>query len=413
MSFNRSVLNYLIALAMLLAGGSVAVRAAALHAAQTAVPGGAAKQLGTIRAISGNTLTLVSDSGVETTVQVPDGVRIVRIAPGQTSLKDATPIHLEDLQAGDRVLVSGRLSDDSKTLVAAIVVAMKHTDLQALHEQEREEWQKGIGGLVSSVDAASGTIVISVAAPGGKRDITVHTTSATNFRRYAPDSVKFDDAKPSSIGAIKAGDQLRARGERSADGSEFNAQAIVSGSFRNIAGTVVSTNASGGTLTVKDLATKKNVVVKVTPDSDVRKLPQQVAQFIAMRLRGQGPGGANGQNGGQGRPGGQGNAAMQNHGGQGTEMGNRGGGMAHGGAPDFQQILSRMPRAQISDLQKGDAVMIVSTQGSTSGEVTAITLLAGVEPILEAPGGGMQLSPWSLGGAPSTGDDTGSGGPQQ
>jgi hypothetical protein len=413
MSFNRSVLNYLIALAMLLAGGSVAVRAAALHAAQTAVPGGAAKQLGTIRAISGNTLTLVSDSGVETTVQVPDGVRIVRIAPGQTSLKDATPIHLEDLQAGDRVLVSGRLSDDSKTLVAAIVVAMKHTDLQALHEQEREEWQKGIGGLVSSVDAASGTIVISVAAPGGKRDITVHTTSATNFRRYAPDSVKFDDAKPSSIGAIKAGDQLRARGERSADGSEFNAQAIVSGSFRNIAGTVVSTNASGGTLTVKDLATKKNVVVKVTPDSDVRKLPQQVAQFIAMRLRGQGPGGANGQNDGQGRPGGQANASMQNHGGEGAEMGNRGGGMAHGGAPDFQQILSRMPRAQISDLQKGDAVMIVSTQGSTSGEVTAITLLAGVEPILEAPGGGMQLSPWSLGGAPSTGDDTGGGGPQQ
>jgi hypothetical protein len=402
MSFNRSVLNCLMAVAMLFSAGSIVVRAAELYAAQTPVPGGAAKQLGTIRAISGNTLTLVSDTGVQTMVQVPDGIRIVRIAPGQTSLKDATPIHLEDLQAGDRVLVSGRLSDDSKTLIAAIVVAMKHTDLQALHEQEREEWQKGAGGLVSSVDPASGTIAISVSAPGGKRNITVHTTSATNFRRYAPDSVKFDDAKPSSIDAIKPGDQVRARGERSADGSEFNAQAIVSGSFRNIAGTVVSTNASGGTLTVKDLATKKNVIVKITPDSDVRKLPQQVAQFMAMRLRGQGPGGANGQHNAQGRPGDQG-----------TETGNRGGGMGRGGAPDFQQILSRMPRAQISDLQKGDAVMIVSTQGSTSGEVTAITLLAGVEPILEAPGGGMQLSPWSLGGAPSTGDETGGGAPQQ
>ncbi|HTU36099.1 MAG TPA: hypothetical protein VMF66_20030 [Candidatus Acidoferrum sp.] len=372
-------------------------------AAQTPVPGGAAKQLGTIRAVSGDTLTLVTDSGVQVTVQVPSGIRIVRVSPGQTSLKDATPIHLEDLQPGDRILVSGRLSDDSKTLVAAIVISMKSADLQAAHQQEQEEWRRGVGGLVNSVDPGTGTITISVAAAGGKRTIAVHTTSATSFRRYAPDSVKFDDAKPSTITAIQSGDQLRARGERSADGSDFSAQAIVSGSFRNIAGTVVSTDASAGTVTVKDLATKKNVVVKVTQDSDARKLPEQVAQFIAMRLRGAGPAGANGQNGGQGRPAGQGNQPMANG----------GGAMAHRGTPDFQQILNRMPRTQVSDLQKGDAVMIVSTQGSTSGEVTAITLLAGVEPILEAPGGGMDLSPWSLGAAPSTGDDTGGGTPQQ
>lgn len=372
---------------------------------QTAVAGGAAKQLGTIRTISANTLTLVTDAGTQVTVQVPAGIRIVRVEPGQTSLKEATPIHLEDLQAGDRILVSGRLSDDSKTLVAAIVISMKSADLQAAHQQEQEEWRRGVGGLVSSVDPATGTIMISVAAPGGKKTVTVHTTNATSFRRYAPDSVKFDDAKASTIAAIQPGDQLRARGQRSTDGSEFTAQAIVSGSFRNIAGTVVSTDASAGTVTVKDLATKKNVVVKVTSDSDARKLPEQVAQLIAMRLRGGGPGGENSQNGGQARNAGQGNQA-----------GNRGGTMARRGTPDFQQILNRMPKTQIADLQKGDAVMIVSTQGSTSGEVTAITLLAGVEPILEAPGGGMQLSPWSLGGAPSTGDDTGgtgSGTPQQ
>lgn len=405
MSISRAVPSRFVALVasslfLLCLIGLPASYSAAIPAGQTSVPGGAAKQLGTIKAISGGTLTLVTDSGVQVTVQVPSGIRIVRVAPGQTSLKDATPIHLEDLQPGDRILVSGRLSDDSKTLVAAIVISMKSSDLQAAHQQEQEQWRRGVGGLVSSVDPASGTIVISAAAPGGKKTITVHTTSATNFRRYAPDSVKFDDAKPSTIAVIQSGDQLRARGDRSADGSEFSAQAIVSGSFRNIAGTVVSTDASAGTVTVKDLATKKNVVVKVTTDSDARKLPEQVAQFIAMRLRGAGPGGANGQNGGQGRPAGQGNQA-------------EGGGMARRGSPDFQQILNRMPRTQISDLKKGDAVMIVSTQGSTSGEVTAITLLAGVEPILEAPGGGMELSPWSLGGAPSGGDDTGGGTPQQ
>lgn len=72
-----------------------------------------------------------------------------------------------------------------------------------------------------------------------------------------------------------------------------------------------------------------------------------------------------------------------------------------GGAMDLQQIISRMPAATISDLQKGDAVMLVGTEGSSS-EVTAITLLAGVEPILQGSptGAASILSPWSLSGAP-------------
>jgi hypothetical protein len=407
-SSKRTALNLLFAAATLtlFAVGSPSLVAASSQA--TAQPGTATKQLGTVKTISGDTLTLTTDAGKQVTVQVPAGVRIVRVEPGQTTLKNALPIHLEDLQPGDRLLVSGRLSDDSKSLTAAMVVAMKHMDVQARQEREREEWSRGIGGLVSAVDPSAGTITISEAVPGGKRLIAVQTRETTDFRRYAPDSVKFDDAKASSINEIKPGDQLRARGQRSADGSEFVAQAIVSGAFRNIAGTVVSTDAAAGTLTVKDLASKKNVVVKIAPDSDVRKLPEQVAQFIAMRLRGAGPGGRpNGAGGGpQGRPAGSGNGQMAGH------AAAMGGGMGRGGAPDFQQILNRMPRAQISDLQKGDAVMIVSTAGANSGTVTAITLLAGVEPILEAPGGGMTLSPWSLGSAPSTGDETG-GGPQQ
>ena len=47
---------------------------------------------------------------------------------------------------------------------------------------------------------------------------------------------------------------------------------------------------------------------------------------------------------------------------------------ADGGPSDIQQILSRMPPASLTDLQKGDAVMIVSTAGDISGTVNAITL---------------------------------------
>jgi hypothetical protein len=62
-------------------------------------------------------------------------------------------------------------------------------------------------------------------------------------------------------------------------------------------------------------------------------------------------------------------------------------------------MLGRMPAATLSDLQKGEAVMIVSTEGTSSSGGTVITLLGGVEPILQAaPNAGQasMLTPWSL-----------------
>jgi hypothetical protein len=63
-------------------------------------------------------------------------------------------------------------------------------------------------------------------------------------------------------------------------------------------------------------------------------------------------------------------------------------------------MLSRAPAIQLADLKKGDAVMLVSTQAAS--DVTAITLLAGVEPLLEAPAASQNLlSNWSMNsGAP-------------
>jgi hypothetical protein len=269
---------------------------------------------------------------------------------------------------------------------------MKRSDVEAKQQQEREDWQKrGTGGLVSAVDPASGTITISVPAPGGTRTVAVHTTKDSIIRRYAPDSVQFDDAKPSSLNEVKPGDQLRARGARSADGSEFAAEEIVSGAFRNISGTVSNLDAAANTLTVADLATKKPVVVKLSAQSQVLKLPPQIAQGLAFQMKGGARGAASGAPGGT--------AASTPP--SGTAPG-EGGNARPGRAADLQQVLNRLPKASLADLQKGDAVMIVSTEGTASGGVTAITLLAGVEPILQASPGGAQamtLSPWNIGGA--------------
>jgi hypothetical protein len=346
-------------------------------------PAQTAKQvLGAIQAIQGSTITLKPDTGPAVNVVVQGSVRILRVAPGQTDLKNAAAIQFADLQVGDRILVRGIPSADSQSLTASSVIAMKRSDVEAKQQQEREDWQKrGTGGLVSAVDPASGTITISVPAPGGTRTVAVHTTKDTIIRRYAPDSVQFDDAKPSSLSEVKQGDQLRARGARSADGSEFAPEEIVSGAFRNISGTVSNLDAAANTLTVADLATKKPVVVKISAQSQVLKLPPQIAQGLAFQMKGGARGAASGAPGG---------AAGE------------GGNARPGRAADLQQVLNRLPKASLADLQKGDAVMIVSTEGTASGGVTAITLLAGVEPILQASPGGAQamtLSPWNIGGA--------------
>ena len=214
--------------------------------------------LGTIKTISGNTLTLTTDAGTEIKVVVSADAKLIRVPPGSKDLKEAAPLQFADLQAGDRILVRGKPGDDPNSMVASSVVAMKKTDIAEKQAHEREEWQRhGIGGLVRSVDASSGVITIGTTTATGNKDIAIHAASTTILRRYAPGSVKFDDAKPSTLAEIKTGDQLRARGTRSADGSEFTAEEIVSGAFRNIAGMIVSIDATGGSFTVNDLAHKE------------------------------------------------------------------------------------------------------------------------------------------------------------
>jgi len=379
-----------------------------------------ARKIGAIKALNGNTLTLSPDSGSDIAVTIQPNARILRIAPGEKDLKNATPVQLQDLQVGDRIRVRGQASTDATSISALEVIVMARTDVEAHHQQEQQDWQKrGLGGLVKDADPATGTVTISVTGLGGAKNIAVHTWKNTIFRRYAPDSVKFDDAKPSTIQEIHAGDQLRARGDRNADGTELTADEIVTGSFRNVAGTVNSVDASANTVNVQDLLSKKAVVVKITADSQLHKLPPELAQMIAMRLKGSMPAGMPGTSGARpaGAPttGGGGEHASapagakpdgtpQNGTSAGGTSGAPGGGgrMRNGGSGDFQQMLSRMPAVTLADLHKGDALLIVATEGSVSGS-TAITLLSGVEPILQAAPSSsqaMMLTPWSLGGAP-------------
>jgi hypothetical protein len=325
----------------------------------------AARPVGTVQTIAGSTISLKTDSGTVINVQVQDGAKVLRAAPGQT-LKDASPAQLSDIQAGDRLLARGTAAADG-TVSATTIVVMKQQDVASRNQQELQAWQHGSGGIVTAVDAGSGDIKIKSSAT---QTVTVHTSANTSFLRYAPDSTQFKDATKSSLGEIKPGDQLRVRGKKTDEGSEIAAAAVISGAFHNIAGTVESVDAANDSLKVKDLAAKKTVEIKITPESQLHQLPASMAQRIAFQLKGR----ANGAGGPQ--------APGPN--------------VPHpGGAPDFQQIISRAPSFQIADLKKGDAVMVVATQGGT-----AVTLISGIEPILTAApngsGAAALLSNWNM-----------------
>jgi len=360
------------------------------------------KAVGKVKAVAGNVIALTTDAGDDLSIQLNEASRLLRAEPGQKDLKSAAPAQLQDVQPGDRLLARGRFSKDGKSLAASTVVLMKAADVSAKQEHDREEWKlHGIGGLVSAVDLSGQAVTISVPGFGGNKTVKITAAKNTIVRRYASDSIKFDDARTASLAEVKPGDQLRARGDRSPDGSELSAQEIVFGTFRNIAGTVISADAAKNTLTVTDLATKKPVVLDISADSQLRKLSPMIAQRIAIRLKGGTP-----ENG---APAGAGNAPP-------AGMARPGGGLPNGegangrtgGAPDFQQMLTRMPAVTLADLQKGDAVMIVSTEGTASAPPKAVTLLTGVEPILSAsPDRGraaMLLSPWNLGEAGGAGE---------
>jgi hypothetical protein len=359
--------------------------AAALMLGQ-AVYGQATSTVGVVIKIDAATQQVVmkTDAGSEVTVTMQPTASFRRTKPGETDLRNAATIAITDINAGDRVLARGKPSDDQKSVAATLIVVMSQGDIAKKQAAEKADWDKR--GVVGTVTAASPTeVALSVRGTGGAKSLIVTPGTGAVIRRYSTESIKFEDAKPSALGEIKTGDQVRARGDKTPDGAHMIAEEIVSGSFRELAATILSIDAAQNQMRVNDLATKKPVIIKMSPDSTIRRLPPQMAQMLAARNR---PSDQSSP-GAQGGPGGRGGGSPEGRGG----MGGRGGG------GDLTQMLDRAPKTALTDLKTGDAIIVLSTVGNAPDQLTAIMMLAGVEPILTKPGTReMQLGDWSLGG---------------
>jgi hypothetical protein len=337
-------------------------------------------------------ITIKTDAGASVAVTVNPQTTYRRMPPGQTSLAQAETITSADMKVGDRVLVPSGASLAAGTAARQVIV-MAREAVAARRDQQREDWRtRGVNGRVLTVDAAKKEITMEQRTRDSVQTLTIVATNNSRIRRFAPGSLRPDDAVAGNFGDIRVGDQIRVLGSR----QEFRvtAEEIISGSVARILGTLERVDLARNEVVVKDTQTGKSTVISLLPATTLRRVPADFAdtmrqgqqrrgenanltdaqreaqreQRAARRRERENPGaGATPQQGGQAgaQAGGQNPAGAQRSGGR-----------------NPQQMFENFPVITAAELKKGDAIMVVGTAGSDA-RVAAATVVTGSAEILE------------------------------
>jgi hypothetical protein len=327
--------------------------------------------IGEVKAIDAAAKQLIvkTDAGALVTATLSDTTQYMRVAPGETNLTNATKIAFTDLAEGDRVMAMGKVSDDKKAVPTRAVIVMTKADIAKKQDAERAEWRRrGILGVISALNPATQEITISSRSMAGMQSVIIPVSDKVEMRRYAPDSIKFGDAKISNFSELQVGDQLRALGERAADGTRFTPEKVVTGAFRTVVGTVTAVDAATGEIKITDSEKKQPLTILVKHDSVLRRFPSEGAGGMMMgRPQGAGTG--------------QGTGAPR--GGAPQTAGGPGGGPGRGpGGFNIQDMLERLPTVTLAEVKPGEMIVVSSTKGADPTRLTAISLLSGAEPLL-------------------------------
>lgn len=379
--------------------------------------------IGTIEKIDtgAKSLAMKTDKGEESNIKFDDRTQFLMLPAGETDNKKATRAKAGDVGAGDRVIA--RMKQEDQTGPAVFLYFSKQADLAQRAKKTADEWQtQSVDGTVKSIDPATKQIVMAVRAGlGPARDMSLDASGSVEYQRYNPDTAKYE---PSSAGfsAIQTGDRVKVLGQKSADQTSIKLEAVASGTFRTVPVQIKTIDVAAKTVTGTDLATKKPITIAVRTDTMLRKLDDETALQMARRLNptfqqeGGGRGGRGGRGGGP-SAGGDGQAAaggggFQGGGGRGNfaGRGGPGGGFQGGGRggrnADPSKLLESQPSIELGDLKAGEPVVVTGASVGDGSKLTAMSLVAGVDPILRA---APQNGPDPLGGSWNFGD---SGAPQ-
>jgi hypothetical protein len=302
--------------------------------------------VGTISAFKAEVaeIELKPDKGAAVSYKVTGDTVAQQVAPGVTDLKGARTIRITELHLGDRVMAT----TEAGTKNLRRIVVMSLSDLARRDEADRADWAaRGVSGIVASKTADGMTLKMQ--SMTGMIQTVLKVDGKTRYRRYAPDSVRFADAKNSNLAEVAVGAQVKARGVKGADGV-VAAEEIVFGNFTTRAGTITSVDAAGQDVTVKEVGHGKPLVIRVTADSQVKRMLDRQAMVDMM------------------------------HGAQAKTD------AEHPQAPPMMtlaEMLERLPAVKVADLKVGDIVIVSSTRGANPDEVTAISMLANAEMLLQ------------------------------
>lgn len=283
---------------------------------------------------------LKTEDGREVAALFNDKTDFLRVLPGQTNLSGAERVTLADIAVGDKVMARGRESADKSSVAARQLIVMSKAAIVSRQERDREEWRRrGVSGRVAELNPGTKEIKLAAPSANGTGSLTLVATEKTVFRRYAPGSVKFSDAAPSAFAELKVGDQLRALGEKSADGTRFTPEEVVSGSFRMVGGPVTALNAEAGEITIKNIPTGQPLTIVVSKDSLLRRIPPEVIASLASKKAG----------------------------------------------GEVQEAFAGFPSVTVADLKVGEMILANAAAGAGESKVTAVLLATGVGPLFAQP----------------------------
>ncbi|HEV2705982.1 MAG TPA: hypothetical protein VGV59_08655 [Pyrinomonadaceae bacterium] len=335
-------------------------------------------------------LVVRTDAGESVTVEAGERTSISRLPAGATTQDKAVKISFSEIAVGERVFVRGDAGADAALAARQIVVTPATAAGQAGGDAMRAG--RGLVGQITALNAGRREITVETRGREGGQSVTVALASdAARIRRFAPDSLNPTDAVTASFADLRVGDQLRATGERSADGTRFTAEEIVSGSILRIGGTVTAVNAAAGEITVKAEQTGQTHTIALGRRSMLRRIPQEVSDSLTQqdeqrraerreqRREASAAGGAQQQQQPSQQQGAAGNERAERRG-NGDGRGGRGGRGGGGGAGgrNLMQMLENLPALTIDEIKKGDTVLLtITTSGKDTSRGTAVTLLTG------------------------------------
>jgi hypothetical protein len=329
---------------------------------------------GDVVSISAEKIVLKAATG-EVEASLSEQTKYLRVPPDNLSMAAATPSTFSEIGVGDKVVISVIMPEDKKTIPVRTVYLLSKAALAERQAKYEQDWKtRSTIGRVDNFNPQTNVITILTRSMGVEKTIAVKTNSNTEFLRYAPNSVEFGKALKGKISDVDKDDQIRVLGNKNADGTEIEAEKIISGSFIQSSGKIKAINIDKNEVIITETNSNKDVAITIGEFSILKQFPEELANQIAMR-QGGGPVGFRPptQGGGQSTP----QPTPQPQG----QTPNGGGFRPGGGGGVIDD--SRFQNVKLTDLKVGETIGIMSNKNPDPTRITAIKLFTGVEPFVK------------------------------